>query len=619
MERLGVHEPLLVNTIGHSVGAILFAVFLYLGLRDQAGVRLRASRMSLAAAGLALTWNVASLLVVAVQDAGLPGAGFASGLGLTALTLLPAVLLQLAVGSRSVWLCRLGFLFSIVSIGFHWSEFMFDAPQFHARALRVTTIGFALLTILAAITILRGRAKETGRLFGTMALFLFALSFVHFGFEFKPGIWQLEVIVHHAGIPVAMFVLLQDYRFVFLDALVRVLANLTVAGAALVATFWLLARTGIEVSGITTPFRGGLLFVAASLALVGFAVLRGWFQQLLTRVLFRRGNLDDTLAALRRHEEAPEGYIAWAMARVGRYIEAQPVEASAKIARRLRDEAVLEPVLAGRLPSGRDLLTDRDVEVITPLRMSPGEVRYFFFGRRPGGRPYLSEDLEALRRLTEQVAEHMMHYRDIEMRRLMAQAELKALQAQIHPHFLFNALNSLYGVIPREAKGARQTVLNLADILRYFLQSGRTWIPLEEELNIVRAYLEVERLRLGERLETGIDVDPEALGHLIPMLSVQPLVENAVKHGISRQAGGGVVRLRIGCEGGWLEVMVSDTGPGFAESPAGGDGHGLGLENVNRRLQLCYGEECRLRVESSAAGAVVGFRAPVRQVAEVIG
>jgi sensor histidine kinase YesM len=197
---------------------------------------------------------------------------------------------------------------------------------------------------------------------------------------------------------------------------------------------------------------------------------------------------------------------------------------------------------------------------------------------------------------------------------------LKALQAQIHPHFLFNALNSLYGVIPREAKGARQTVLNLADILRYFLQSERTWIPLEEELNIIRAYLEVERLRLGERLETEIDAVPEAAGHLIPMLSVQPLVENAVKHGISRQAGGGAVRLRVGYADGWLEVVVSDTGPGFAEEPAaGGGGHGLGLENVNRRLQLCYGEESRLRIESSADGAVVSFRVPAKQAAEVAG
>ena len=86
------------------------------------------------------------------------------------------------------------------------------------------------------------------------------------------------------------------------------------------------------------------------------------------------------------------------------------------------------------------------------------------------------------------------------MNRLVSQAELRALQSQINPHFLFNALNTLYGTIPREAAGARRMVLNLAEIFRYFLQSDKTFVPLAQEMQIVRAYLEVEQLRLGDRL-----------------------------------------------------------------------------------------------------------------------
>ena len=97
------------------------------------------------------------------------------------------------------------------------------------------------------------------------------------------------------------------------------------------------------------------------------------------------------------------------------------------------------------------------------------------------------------------------------MQRLVSQAELRALQAQINPHFLFNALNTLYGIIPRTASGARQTVLNLSEIFRYFLQSERTFIRLSDELEIVKSYLEIERLRLGPRLETRIDIDEAAL------------------------------------------------------------------------------------------------------------
>src|SRR6202035_1152906 len=102
-------------------------------------------------------------------------------------------------------------------------------------------------------------------------------------------------------------------------------------------------------------------------------------------------------------------------------------------------------------------------------------------------------------------------------------------KAQITPLFLFNALITLYGIIPRDATGARKTVLNLAEIFRYFLQSERSFIPLSDGLKMVKAYLAIERLRLGPRLEIEIDVDEAALTVLIPILSIQPLVENAIK------------------------------------------------------------------------------------------
>jgi LytS/YehU family sensor histidine kinase len=202
------------------------------------------------------------------------------------------------------------------------------------------------------------------------------------------------------------------------------------------------------------------------------------------------------------------------------------------------------------------------------------------------------------------------------MRRLVAQAELRALQSQIHPHFLFNALNTLYGIIPREAKGARDTVLNLADIFRYFLETEKSFLPLEEELRIVRAYLEVERLRLGGKLRIEIDVEPAALLAPIPILSVQPLVENAVKHGIAPQPGGGVVRIEARIEArpesDSLRVTVSDTGSGFASERSKS---GVGMDNVNRRLQLCYGPEACLDIRSGGGGSSVSFAIPVSSAA----
>src|SRR5262249_50362761 len=153
--------------------------------------------------------------------------------------------------------------------------------------------------------------------------------------------------------------------------------------------------------------------------------------------------------------------------------------------------------------------------------------------------------------------------------------------------------------------GARRTVLNLADIFRYFLRTEQSMRPLEDELEIVEAYLEIEKLRLGEKLKTEIEVDEDARKTRIPVLAVQPLVENAVKHGIAPNPEGGVVRLIAKTEGSGLHVRVEDTGAGFGDRPEGGAG--VGLENVRRRLELCYGKEADLEFTTGPRGTTVAL------------
>jgi two-component system sensor histidine kinase AlgZ len=192
-----------------------------------------------------------------------------------------------------------------------------------------------------------------------------------------------------------------------------------------------------------------------------------------------------------------------------------------------------------------------------------------------------------------EIAERVEALRRQEMNRLVSQAELRALQSQINPHFLFNALNTLYGTIPREAPGARRMVINMAEIFRYFLQSDRTFVPLAEEMQIVRAYLEVEQLRLGDRLKVEIHVDQTALDVPVPVLSVQPLVENAIKHGIAQSAEPGYLHVRIELRGGELRIIVENSNnPAVAEAA----GTGVGLQNVRRRLEICYGPGATLRL-----------------------
>jgi two-component system LytT family sensor kinase len=603
-----VNESLLVNTLGHSAGVLIFGIFLYLLIQDRAARRLRGSRKSMLAAALALAWNLASLLVLGANTPGSTFTNITVAIGFSVLSLLPAVLFDLCLQNRYPTLAKGGYALSAVAIALHVAELFREGARYHRLGLQLITVGFGLLTCFAAAgffaSIDHTRRANTSRLVGTMSLFLLAMSFVHLGKGHAAQVWSQELAFHHAAIPLALLVLMQDYRFVLLDAFLRFLANVFLAALFTVgvAQAWRLGW----LSQTSTPFHQALLLAGACLLLIVFAMLRGWVQRLLTRLVFRRPDQESLLHHLKLPIRDEAQYLSEASAELGRFMGA---DTSVVDDSKLCQLDLRRPILVGQLTRQRAELEDQGVEVIVPLRFASGDARHVLLGRRSGGRRYLSEDLLALGRAASLIVEQIEQFRESEMRRLVSQAELRALQSQIHPHFLFNALNTLYGIIPREAKGARDTVLNLADILRYFLETGKTFLPLEQELHIIKAYLAVEKLRLGEKLRVEIDVDPDALHVPIPILSIEPLIENAVKHAIAPKVEGGTVRLRATLSPNALHVTVSDTGPGFRA--AGGAKSGVGLENVTRRLQLCYGEESQINIQSDAGGSSVSFSIPV--------
>jgi len=597
---LNHHQPLIVNAVGHLAGAIVFGIFLVLALRGAAGWRLRENRLSVASAALAWFWNAGSFAVLVLPSSDLrwviEAASFSS------LSLLPAVLLHLSLGGKFRILAVTGYLLSAVAILMHLSEGLLPAMPLHTGALWVITAGFGVLTVAAAAgLLLEGGRTTRGRpsqILASMCLLLFAVTFSHFGAGHPPQPWSKELLVHHLGIPVALLILLQDYRFVFLDAFVRFLANV------ILAAFLSLAAIRVAVS--VAPEDGAAHPLADTLAVAGlcgllilFAWLRGVVERWFTRVVFRQGNVEKTIRELRakaseiRNESA---YLAWACERI------------AAFAGTWRFELIEE-----ERPHSEP--TASWAEAVVPIRLSHQDVRSLLLGRRQGGRRYLSEDLRALHHLAAAVADEVARFRTAEIERLVSEAELRALQSQINPHFLFNALNTIYGIIPREAAGARRTVLNLADIFRYSLQSGKKLIPLSEELKIVRAYLEIERLRLGPRLQTVIQVDKEAEDALIPILSVQPLVENAIKHGLSVRSNQGWLKLTARLADRCLTISVEDSGadgaPGSAS--AAPQGTGVGLANVTRRLQLCFGPDAGVEMQQGAFGTRVRFSVPLSQ------
>jgi hypothetical protein len=187
--------------------------------------------------------------------------------------------------------------------------------------------------------------------------------------------------------------------------------------------------------------------------------------------------------------------------------------------------------------------------------------------------------------------------RGLELQVLAREAELRALRAQIDPHFLFNSLQSISALTTLDAAAARRMCLLLADFLRDTLALGsRERIALSEELALARRFLEVEQVRFGSRLQMTIDAQPGTEKEEVPPLVLQPLVENAVTHGIAHVLEGGVVRIATARQMTWLVLTVDN--PCDGDRPAG-RGTGLGLRNVRERLESEYGRDARLRTEEA--------------------
>jgi uncharacterized membrane-anchored protein YhcB (DUF1043 family) len=196
-----------------------------------------------------------------------------------------------------------------------------------------------------------------------------------------------------------------------------------------------------------------------------------------------------------------------------------------------------------------------------------------------------------------------------------AQAELQALRAQLDPHLLFNTLHSLTQLAREDPVATQDALQRFGELMRYVLKSGResgAAVALEEELEFVRNYLALEQLRLGDRLRVSEHIEPDALELEVPALLLQPLVENAVRHGLAPRREGGTVRLSATTNHGCLTVSVSDDGNG-AEAGQLHESQGLGLKAVARQLQAHFSGAAQVVVETQPrAGFTVSLKMPAR-------
>lgn len=278
-----------------------------------------------------------------------------------------------------------------------------------------------------------------------------------------------------------------------------------------------------------------------------------------------------------------------------------------------------ESVLAGRtvvLPAGPDGTGGSLAAVIAPVRA----------GTRVAGvvAAFAPSVGAGLVRATGEVADWVAAQVELAeldaSRTLLMEAEVRALRAQISPHFIYNSLNAIASFINTDPQRARELVVEFADFTRYSFRRHGDFTTLAEELRCIDRYLLLERARFGDRVQVSLRVAPEVLGTVIPFLSLQPLVENAVRHGLEAKEGPGHISITAEDAGAFAEVTIEDDGvgmdPELLQSMLAGhtDGLHVGLRNVDARLRQVYGNDHGLVIETAPGeGTLITMRVPKSQ------
>ena len=259
--------------------------------------------------------------------------------------------------------------------------------------------------------------------------------------------------------------------------------------------------------------------------------------------------------------------------------------------------------------------------VTTPLvvnQQSQGSIKLY----KSGNKIILPYEAKLVEGIANFLSLELLHAELDKQKVLLAQAEYNSLKAQIHPHFLFNTLGTIRAIIRTEPTKARALIKDLSDFLRRHIKPGKEMISIREEMECVDNYIRLEQARFGERITVVQYISPEVFKQNIPVFSIQVLVENAIKHGLSRKKEGGIVQIRAWQEDATLYIKVEDDGVGISPEklillkkmePASqtSEGIGIGLQNVHDRLQSIYGKSYGLSIQSvESKGTQVTFSIP---------
>jgi two-component system, LytTR family, sensor kinase len=593
--------PDLLHVVGYLTGATLYAMLLVMVVRAK-----QPDRLMVITAGFGLAWNVGELLVHAVRQLSLAGPErWLNATSYSALGLLAAAVVQSvardpgAAMTRAAGRLRLSLPVSVYAVAggaaaMHFAAALSGAVVPSREALMLLTTG--LVVLAPALVFTTRRQTNSRRALWMTALTVFAVSALHLGSPHREGeSWALELLGHHASIPLAFAILYEDYRFALADLFLKQALTL-LALVTLVFGAW--SAVVPAEAAATSEGKGILLALWVATALM-FPLLRLGVTEFVDRFVLRRANytmlLEQCATAVQQHDAEDElldticGMLAPALNTTT--VRWEPRDASALSVAPLEGVVIHTAdtphyaLVIGQLVGGRRLLSD-DLTLLERVAA------------------LVARRIDALR-LTNERYERMLSERD--MRALATEAELRALRSQINPHFLFNALTTIGYLIQQAPPRALDTLMQLTTLLRGVLRSEGEFTTLGHERELIESYLRIERERFEERLHVDIDIPVELRHLLIPSLIVQPLVENAIKHGVANAVNGGFVQVSARSAGehvgGGLRISVRNTGAPLRTRAS--DSGGVGLTNVARRLACYYNGAARLDLRRDADGSTV--------------
>lgn len=621
----------LLNLVGFSTGIVLYAMLFAMVVRAPRRLTVHGAidHLPLVTAVLGLLWNVCALPIFELPNLGIRDPPYLSAVGFSALGFLPAVVVHSVLrtgsddrrGVGKATLTAAAYVASAIAVLLHVESLWAGRGVPAVTGMRLLTYTFVTLTLPVAVV---ARRQPGRRILWIAALATFAVSALHLTqFHTNQDSWPVELIGHHTSLPLALAILYQDYPFALADLFLTRALTLV----ALVATAFL----AIALVGV--PAKQGASLVIVGPRQVGAVVTLWVVTALLYPWLHRRISwFVDTIVLRRPDYRSLHATVA------------KRAQAHDTVAPLLDDVcAMLTPALASTSVGWREVsaiseldqatvgslvcMNETSVRITVPTGDAP---QYAIDSRSStGGRRLLSGDVSMLETVAIVVArridaQRLMQeryaraLREQEIDKLATEAELRALRAQLNPHFLFNALTTIAYLIQTTPARALETLMRLSALLRSVLRSDGEFTTLGREVEIVESYLDIERARFEHRLRVHIDVPRKLATIRVPTLLLQPLVENAVKHGVARQRGGGQVTVRASLDRratslAALVLVVEDTGLGTTEADLQrGPERGVGLRNLERRLACQYGSDASLAIRSVPDhGTTVEIRLPM--------